>query len=182
MRGNSARLAIAATLFAVSGCAREERPPLPEQPQVARRAPPRPSAPAALSAARYVATSGSIDLFVIRSSQLALQRSASPRIHDLASMLIAAHKGTSGQLSFAGRRLNLLPSATLQPAHQAMLDQLSSAANFDPLYLRFERTVLQQGLALDRAYAASGRSPTLRPVAAERIPVVERSLSLLRYL
>jgi predicted outer membrane protein len=177
MRTHLARaVATAALVLTVASCAHEQRPL--SRPSVEGRVPGRP-AQAPLSAARYVATSGSIDLFVIRSSELALQRSGSARVRGIASMLIEAHKGTSAQLSFAGRRLNLLPSANLQPAHQAMLDQLLSAGNFDAAYLRLERTIHQQGVSLDRAYAANGRSPTLRPVAAERLAITQRHLALL---
>jgi predicted outer membrane protein len=177
MRAHLARAAVPAILvLTVAGCAHEQRP-LPSPP-IESRVPARP-VQAPLSAARYVATSGSIDLFVIRSSELALQRSGSARVRRIASMLIAAHKGTSAQLSFAGRRLNLLPSATLQPAHLAMLDRLLSAGNFDATYLSLERAVHQQGVSLDRAYAANGRSPTLRPVAAERLAITQSHLSLL---
>jgi putative membrane protein len=177
MRTHLARaLAPAILVLAIAGCAHEQRP-LPPLPNVQRPTSARPAAP--LSAARYVATSGSIDLFVIRSSELALQRSASPQVRRIASMLIDAHKGTSAQLSFAGRRLNLLPSATLQPAHQAMFDQLLSSGSFDATYLRFQRTVHRQGVSLDRAYAADGTSPTLRPVAAERLAIIQRELPLL---
>lgn len=161
----------------LASCAHEERPLPPPQPRVVQRAPLPPAQP--LSAARYVAESGSIDLFVIRSSQLALKRSGSPRVRQLASMLIEAHKGTSAQLSFAGRRLNLLPSATLQPMHQAMLNQLLSAWNFDGAYVPLERNAVSEAAALDRAYAAGGRSPTLRPVAAERAAVMQRELAQL---
>jgi predicted outer membrane protein len=178
MRAHLARaVAPAILVLTVAGCAHEQRPS-PPAPRVEVRVPARP-APPPLSAARYVATSGSIDLFVIRSSELALQRSGSAQIRRIASMLIEAHKGTSAQLSFAGRRLNLLPSATLQAAHQAMFDELLSAGNFDAAYLRLERAVHRQGISLDRAYAANGRSPTLRPVAAERLAITLRHLSLL---
>jgi predicted outer membrane protein len=164
-------------LAIIAGCAHEERPLPPAPPRVVQRAPLQPAQP--VSAARYVAESGSIDLFVIRSSQLALQRSGSARVRQLASMLIDAHKGTSAQLSFAGRRLNLLPSATLQPNHQAMLNQLMSAWNFDTTYLTLERNVVREAVGLDRAYAGGGRSPTLRPVAAERAGITQRELAFL---
>ena len=167
----------AIALLILGGCAREERP-LPSPPaQMIRRAPLPSSQP--VSAARYVAESGSIDLFVIRSSQLALHRSSSLRVRRLASILIDAHKGTSAQLSFAGRRLNQLPSATLQPQHQAMLNRLLSARNFDATYLTLERNVVREALTLDGTYAARGQSPTLRPVAAERASVMRRDLTLL---
>ncbi len=97
-------------------------------------------------------------------------------------MMIAAHKGTSAQLSFAGRRLNLLPPATLDPKRQALLEQLRSSADFDRLYREQQSTVHVEALALHRSYAARGTSPTLRPVASAMVPIIERHIRLLRYL
>jgi putative membrane protein len=135
-----------------------------------------------ISPASYVANASSIDLFIIGSSELALQRSSSARVREVAEMMIAAHKGTSAQLSLEGRRLNLLPSATLSARHQAMLNALQQAPDFDALYRRQQINVHQEGLALHQRYAASGTSPTLRPVAAVVLPVFQRDLRLLQYL
>ena len=129
-----------------------------------------------------MAVNGSIDLFVIRSSELALQRSTSSRVRDFATTMIQDHKGTSGQLSLAGRRLNLLPSATLLPGEQAMLAGLQASAQFDTEYVRDQRTVHQKVIELDTAYAANGRSPTMRPVAEAALPIEQRHLRLLAYL
>jgi putative membrane protein len=168
--------------LSLSACAREQRapppPPPPLQPDLVL-----PPAPATgVSDAGFVATDGSIDLFVIRSSELALRQSGSGRIHDFAEQMIADHEGTSGQLSLAGRRLNLLPSATLGPSEQALLDALQASPRFDADYVRDQRTVHQRAVALDSAYLARGRSPTLRPVAAAALPIEERHLRMIAYL
>jgi putative membrane protein len=148
-----------------------------------RRAPSVSAAPQrAATAAAYVATAAAIDLFVIRSSELALQRSPSQRVRDVASMLIADHKGDAAQLSFAGRRLNLLPSATLPPKYEALLGRLQSAADFDSIYRQEQLQVQREALALNSNYSRYGRSPTLRPVAAAAVPVIQRHLRLLDLL
>ncbi|HEY6843771.1 MAG TPA: DUF4142 domain-containing protein [Thermoanaerobaculia bacterium] len=165
--------------FALAGCAHEE-PPLARRVATPRTAPSaRASRPQAVSAAAYVALAGSIDLFVIRSSELALKRSSSARIRDFATQEIAAHKGLGSQLSFAGRRLNLLPSATLQPEHEALLERLQTAPDFDAAYRQQQLQVHRQALTLHSNYAAAGRSPTLRPVAAAAVPIIQRHLHLI---
>jgi putative membrane protein len=136
--------------------------------------------PLIVSAAAYVATASSIDLFQVKSAELALQRSQDPALRDFAGRALSAHKGTSAQLSFAGRRLNLLPTATLNSEHQAMLDALASAGDFDKLYRAQENIVLQEGLRLHAGYAKGGESPTLRPVAANAENVMRANLSALR--
>jgi putative membrane protein len=162
----------------LAACAREQRPPASAAPSIARQPLEVPSP----SAASFISINGSIDLFVIRSSELALQRSSSARIRDFASQMIQAHKGTSAQLSFAGRRLNLLPSATLRRSEQAMFDSLQASSRFDAEYVRDQRIVHQEAVALDNAYRASGRSPTLRPVAGAALPIEQRHLRLIAYL
>ena len=169
-------LAAVATL-AVAGCAREREPVPPAPPrEVPRRPPPAP----APSAADYVSRAGSIDLFVIRSSELALARSQDLPLREFARQMIRAHTGTSGQLSFAGRRLNLLPSVTLRPEHEAMMQQLVESPDFDRLYWRQQVSVHEQSIDLHARYSARGRSPTLRPVASAALPIERRHLAQLR--
>jgi putative membrane protein len=147
---------------------------------------PRPSvqaasiAPIALSAAAYVAIASSIDLFQVKAAQLALERSQNPANRAFAERMLSAHMGTSQQLNYAGRRLNLLPSATLDPQHQAMLDALAAASDFDNAYRAQENIVLEEGLKLHSSYAKSGGSPTLRPVAANAENVMRANLKALR--
>ena len=137
-------------------------------------------APVALSAAAYVATASSIDLFQVKSAQLALERSQDPANRALAERMQSAHMGTAQQLNMAGRRLNLLPSATLDPQHQAMLDALVATSDFDNTYRAQENIVLQEGVKLHSTYARSGGSPTLRPVAANAESVMRANLKALR--
>lgn len=163
----------------LAACAREERPVPPPHPAPG----PLPSAPGAgTSEADFVSKSGSIDLFVIKSSELALQRTSSARIRDFAQTMIADHKGLGAQLSLEGRRLNLLPSAILRPSEQAMLDGLAASSRLDADYINDQRIVHQRIVALDSAYAASGRSPTLTPVAGAALPIEQRHLRLIAYL
>jgi len=140
------------------------------------------SARPAISAADYVSRAGSIDLLVIEASELARQRSASTKIGDVADRLTVVHKRTSSELSLAGRRLNLLPSAALDAPHQAMLNRLRGAADIAREYKSQMEEVHREALALHSAYASHGSSPTLRPVAASIAPEMQQALRLLSYL
>jgi putative membrane protein len=176
-------VALMLPMLPLSACGGGEQP----RAQAAPRAPlqyqpARAAAVATPSARTYFATASSIELFEILSSELALQRSANARVRDFASRMIQSHKGTSSQLSLAGRRLNLLPSATLSPTYQTELDQLRAAADFDSTYKRQQIALHRQAISLHRNYAARGASPTLRPVAQAILPVYQRHMQLLRYL
>ena len=168
--------AFVVTALVLAGCATKTPAPQAQPPATETGGPIR----GPVSPATYIAQAASIDLFVIRSSELALSRSSNSAIRDAATRLIAAHRGTAAQLSFAGRRLNLLPAATLLPQHQVLLDELGSSGDFDRSWVRIQRSVHGEALALHSDYARRGSSPTLRPVAANAAAVEQADLGMLR--
>jgi putative membrane protein len=152
---------VALGTLVLSGCGRREVPPPP------RPAPPvvkMPEIPA-LTAADYMALESSRSLLVVRSSELALTRSADGRIRGIAERLKGDHTGIAAQLNMAGRRLNLLPSASLLPLDQTQLDGLSRASDFEVAYLRTMKAAVENCANAHASYADKGNSPTLRPVA-----------------
>ena len=173
------RATVVAVAIALAGCA--TRQPGPPTGEAGGTYSPRPL-PGPVSPATYVAQAASIDLFVVRSSELAQLRSADPRLRNAASTLMADYKGLASQLSFAGRRLNLLPGATLLPQHQTMYDELAASGNFDQTFLRQQRAIHGAALSLHADSARRGSSPTLRPVAANAAAVERNHLGLLRGL
>jgi putative membrane protein len=179
-RSLSHRMTLAIAVIAVAACAREESRPV--NPPYGRLAPPRAAPGPAISSADYVSQASSIELFLIGASELALQKSSNARTREFAQIEIPAHKGLSAQLSLEGRRLNLLPSATLSQRHQAMLNELERSSGFDALYRRDELIVHNEAEALQKRYAATGTSPTLRPLPGVILPVVQRHLRMLKYL
>jgi len=166
-------------MIALAGCASAPSTRPAPRPQPNR---PVRSLPGAVSAATYVSQAASIDLFVVKSCELAALRSVTPTLRRTAEQLLADHQGTASQLSFAGRRLDLLPSASLLPQHQAMLDELAASSDFDRTFVRLQRSVHGQALALHADYARRGASPTLRPVAANAAAIEQRHSSLLNRL
>lgn len=175
------RKIVTALSFAlVAACASRPQTPEPIRPASVPK-PQRPAVPS-LSPADYVASASAIDLYVIKASELALQRSAAIKVREVATRLIAAHNGSSAQLSLGGRRLNLLPSAELQPRHRALLEQLYASPDFDREFARQMRAVHQEAALLHSNYAASGTSPTLIPIARALAPVMEQQSRLVSYL
>lgn len=169
-------LIAAVTTLVIAGCARERQPAPPPPPRDVPRQPPLAPAP---SAAEYVSRASSFDLFVIRSSELALARSRDRRLREFARQMVGTHNGTSSQLSFAGRRLNLLPSVTLRPEHDRMMRELAQSAAFDRLYWSQQIGVHKQAIDLHSGYSRAGQSATLRPVAAAALPTERRHLAQL---
>lgn len=160
---------IALGTLVLAGCGRREAPPAAPRPL------PVPTTPKAvdrpLITTSYVATSASIDLYNIRAGALAAQRSSNGRVRAYAAKLVEDHRGTAAQLSFAGRRLNLLPAADMAPPHRTMFDELSAASDFDSTFIRQQRSLHQLAARIHAAYAIRGDSPTLRPVAGNAAAV-----------
>ena len=150
------------------------------QPRVSGRTAQPPVVIRPLFAADYMAMASSTDLFEIQSSQMALTRARNPAHRSYAQTMIAHHQGTSAQLSLAGRRLNLLPSATLLPVHQAMIAELAASSDFDATYHQQQIAVHEAALELHSDFAARGESPTLRAVARAAAPIVRRHLETMR--
>ena len=176
MHRRISRIAIVTAVLAVGGCGgnapRVPPPSYPVTPAII-------ASPAMLSAAAYVAAAASIDSFEMQSAGLALQRARDPANRAFAERVLTAHQGTSAQLSYAGRRLNLLPTASLSAEQQAMLAALSAASDFDATYRAQQRSVVAQGVRLHSGYARSGDSPTLRPVAQNAENVMRANLQAL---
>lgn len=167
------RIAIGVFTLLLAACATQREGPTPPPPTIL---------PSALAPDRYLEEASSASLFILKASELAETRASSERVRAFARTARADHDGISAQLSFAGRRVNLLPSATLLPAHAAMLSALEASGSFDAAYTANVRRVLASDAALHAAFARSGSSPTLRPVAAMAAPIVQRELASARAL
>ena len=102
---------------------------------------------------------------MIRAAEHVARVSQDSRLRRLATEQADDHRGLAGQLSLAGRRLDLLPSPALQPRHQLWLDELIAAQDVRAGYLRVARRVHQNSYHLHAAFARSGESPTLKLVA-----------------
>ena len=134
----------------------------------------------ALAPAIYVQVAASSALFAVRASELAAERSSNSNIRETARMIAADQRGIGSQLNFAGRRLDLLPSATLTMEQAGSLERLRSAAEVDSAYRELMTPVLREALQAHTAFAARGSSPTLRPVAKMAAPTTRRDLERLR--
>jgi len=161
-------------VLALAGCASKPAAPPPSPTFVL------PSMAAALTPAVYMALASTSSLFAIRASELALERSSNSGTRSAAQAIIADQGGVGSQLSFAGRRLDLLPSAALTDAQAAELERLRQSGNFDADYRKAVSDTLASALEAHRAFASAGSSPTLRPVAEMAAPVTKKNVDALK--
>lgn len=171
----SARVLLLLPTALLAGCGGGPRPaPRPSAPFVL------PSAAAAMSPAVYMQLASTASLFAVRASELAAERASSGAVRSAAAAIVRDQAGVAAQLSFAGRRLELLPGATLTPAQSAAIERLRTSADFDSDFRRAVAAALAEALDAHQAFARSGSSPTLRPVAEMAAPVTRRNLDSLR--
>lgn len=163
-----------AAVLALAGCASKPAPAPPATTFVL------PSTAAALTPAVYMALASTSSLFAIRASELALERSTNDATRSAAQAIIADQGGVGSQLSYAGRRLDLLPSAALTDAQTAELERLRQSGNFDADYRKSVGDALARALEAHRAFASAGSSPTLRPVAEMAAPATKKDLDALK--
>ena len=166
----------AACAAALPGCAGDKAPiAVPARPVVIA-----PPAAAAIAPAVYMAVAANTSLFAVRASALAAERASDPGLRAAASQVLANQGGVGGQLSHAGRRVNLLPDAALPQPLAADLERLRATPDFDREYRRVVGQALARALAIHTAYERSGTSPTLRMVARMAAPLTRRDLEALR--
>ncbi len=171
----SFRIGLVLTAPLLAGCGGGPSPaPRPARPFVL------PSTAAALSPAIYMQFASTNNLFAVRASELASTRSNNSRTRSAAEAIVRDQRGVAAQLSFAGRRLELLPSAALTHAQAAELERLRMSSDFDSDYRRTVGGALARALEAHQAFARSGSSPSLRPVAEMAAPVTKRNLDSLR--
>jgi putative membrane protein len=125
----------------------------------------------------YVQMAAMGDMFEIESSRVALDRSPSMDVKNIAQEMISAHTMTSDDLKARLARAGLIVEtpAMLDSEHQQKVDQLRRASNqeFDAQYLSAQKEAHDEALKLHRDYAMDGKVQELKAFASETAPKVE---------
>jgi len=128
----------------------------------------------------FLAQAGSANQFEILSSQLALQASQNPAVHNYANLLISDHTHLGQQVAAVAASAGLQPPApVLMPAQQSALAQLQAAgtgSTFDMAYRQAQIDAHTQAIQLMQNYAASGDVPALKSAASGAIPMMQMHL------
>jgi putative membrane protein len=141
---------------------------------------------AAPSAQEFVANASASDLFEIESGKLAAEKASSPKLKDLANMLVSDHQKSTADLKAAAAKPNppIQVAPALDPEKQAMLDMLKSAdaANFDRTYVGQQKQAHQKAVDLLGQYQSTGDNQALKDFANKVKPVVQGHLDKLNGL
>ncbi len=145
------------------------------------------AAPMQTDTAGFVSKAAIGDMFEIRSSELALDRSQNSQYQTFATKIIEDHRANTEQLkSMLQRSADLqriqLP-AELDRPHQQKLQQLQSAtAGFERAYRTAQIEAHEQAIQLFDGYARGGDNADLKAWAAEKVPVLRSHLQMAQAL
>jgi putative membrane protein len=125
----------------------------------------------------YVQTAAMGDLFEIESSRLALQRSSSNEVKELAQHMVDEHQRTSDDMKARLVRAGVIVEAPtmLDDEHREKLEDLRSASNqeFDEQYIELQKEAHDEALSLHRDYAMDGDMADLKAFASDAVPKIE---------
>ncbi|MBO1904966.1 DUF4142 domain-containing protein [Microvirga sp. 3-52] len=138
---------------------------------------PAPAPIAVTSAAEFVPTATSSNLFEIESSRLALQRSRDPEVRRFAQQMIRDHNAASRRMTSVVRRAGLpMSPPAMNAKHQQMLATVQSASDFDAAYVNAQLMAHQEAVALFTSYSQNGDVPQLAQFAGATLPTLEMHL------
>ena len=140
---------------------------------------------AAPSTADFVTEVAVSDMFEIKSSQLATDRSDAPT-KAFAAQMIKDHTKTSDELKsmVSGGAVKAVLPPDVDKKHQKMLDKLGAenAADFTKKYHSDQVSAHKTAVSLFERYAKNGDDPTLKAWAAKTLPALQQHLQMAKDL
>jgi putative membrane protein len=140
------------------------------------------SASTVSSANAFIEKASLSDMYEIQAANVALRRTKSPDIMQLAKRMITDHTASTHNLQAAlemrETRGVMGPPAKLDARHRTMIDHLEAAPDdsFDSTYLDQQVLAHEEALTLLVHFRDNGDNPQLRSCAESFAPVVYRHL------
>jgi putative membrane protein len=120
----------------------------------------KPAAPHTVDLHKYVEDAAGADMFEVKASQLALQRSQDPAIREFAQQMVAEHTDSANKLKMEleKAKVEVVPPKTLAPEKQAMLDRLMNVGiqDFNKMYMSMQIAGHEEALKVHSEFASSG--------------------------
>ncbi|MFC6592669.1 DUF4142 domain-containing protein [Deinococcus lacus] len=172
-------------LLASCNTASEPATSIPDQPQ------PAPAVACGLAAAAVTAADTCFaqqvamsDMFEIRSSELALQRSSNDAVKAFAQQIIKDHTEASAKLKAKASSLNISLPAGLDAAKVADMQalQVKQGMPFDRAYAAVQVNAHVDAINLFESYLAKGSNAELKAHAQETLPHLRHHLEMAHQL
>jgi putative membrane protein len=135
----------------------------------------------------FVYKASEANMFEIRSSELALQKSTAMDVQTFAQKMVTNHTQIGGQFkqALAASDTGLSPAIRLNAEHQNTLDNLkstSTSANFDKLYVQAQIKAHDDAVSLFTNYAQNGDNDDLQKFASNTLPILKEHLEMVHAL
>ncbi|WP_340313160.1 DUF4142 domain-containing protein [Rhizorhabdus argentea] len=128
----------------------------------------------------FANTAAKSDAFEIASSKLAQANATSKEVKDFAAEMIKAHTDSTSKIKAAAAKASpaITPDPALTEDQNEDLAELGKkkGADFDEAYIDGQVAAHQTTLAMMRDYAERGDTPSLKAVAGEIAPIVQKHL------
>nr|WP_256515229.1 DUF4142 domain-containing protein [Alsobacter ponti] len=141
-------------------------------------------AAAAVDAKAFVSTVANSNKFEIESSRVALQKSKREDVKRFAQMMIDDHTKAEQEFVQAVKAANeqLPDTSKLDAQHEATLNRVNAATNFDKDYIAAQLKAHTDAVALFKTYSMSGESAPLKQFAAKLLPDLQKHLDAVQKL
>jgi putative membrane protein len=127
----------------------------------------------------FVQLAASSDMFEIRSSQLALQKSRNPAVRRFAERMIADHTKTTQLLAGMAQAKGIVLPTEMDPEQQRMLTALQNTSRtFDREFWRQQAFAHEAVQAAFQTEIASGYDTDLRTFAQQTLPIIQDHLAM----
>jgi putative membrane protein len=136
----------------------------------------------AVSSDVFVRDAAMGDMYEIEAAKMALARSKSPDVKNLAQMILKDHTASTDMLKMlisSGQVKATLPTA-LDERRKGLLDDLrgSGGTDFDGRYLKQQTAAHHEAVVLFDGYKTAGSDPALKTFAAEVSPKIHMHLDM----
>ncbi|MEP9367002.1 DUF4142 domain-containing protein [Xanthobacter sp. VNH20] len=139
-----------------------------------------------LSGPKFVEAAGIADRFEIEAGRLAIEKSENTRIKVLATQLVADHTHALAGLKAAAAKADgqIVVPSTLDPKHEAKIEQLKAAtgADFDALFVQMQTSAHDAAIGIFASFAKDGDQSALKDHAAETLPMLERHFERIKQI
>jgi putative membrane protein len=134
------------------------------------------------AAAEFVTQAANGNMFEIRSSQAALEKTQNDQVRQFAQKMVQDHTGAGDRLKEAAQGQSV--PTDLDQRHAQMLQQLQGASgpDFDRRYVQLQLAAHQDSVLLFEKYGQNGDNPQLKQFAQQMLPDLQAHLQQIQQI
>lgn len=120
-------------------------------------------------------------MYEVQAGQLALQKSQTQNIRDIANKIVTDHTAANEKLKALANQKGMTLPTSLDAKHQAMYDKLNGldGTAFDSEFTTQQIAAHQKAVALFQAQAAGGKDADLKKFASDTVTTLQGHLDML---